>query len=504
MIEKGVLDRFFNGYLLKKREIWRPFKYVTSGVYRHNKWMESIIFPRTKFEQAYSNLVESMMPTLQYFCWNPLMASARQGGWTIQEKLFNNYFRVRNVYYHAYAQHLHPWGYIDRQRADGYFRRVETMMPGIEMPEWGQQTNRAMNFDHESVIKTFEAYRSINDEHTPSPHHNTPNYFCIQHLANQRFFLGFWGQKLFYNEKPVGNYGPTNVGKFTREDIKVMEGWYSNDRNMINERLKLMSPEEQERFQSQCLRWKKNLDTYFPEFKNIKCETTKHKYLEPNYERNMEDIRDAIYAKKCQEVFGSGKFSQEEIQAIYEYFLGGQENENRLFVVGEDDTYEGTELYHKFIKEFDLPDVFLINKNTAKPPEETFLDRLDKNWNINFATVDTYRKTYNRLMSNYKTSDFNESVNNRYREVRGFITEEVFNLLFREQVQNNFGVSADFNKGESAVVAALKNDNNAFEGLFKLQTETRNAFPIANRSVRNEFLKKIRGYLRNKAFDSTL
>lgn len=174
-IEKGIFDKFFNGYLLGKRQMWKPFKYVNSVPYKYNKWLESIIFPRNKFEQTYSNLVESMLPTLQYFMWNPLTATARQGGWTIQEKLYNSYFRNRNIQFHAYGQSLHPWGYIERQRADGFFRRVETIIPGVELPEWAQHTNRAPNFDFESVAKTFEAYRNVYEEATQSPHYNTPN-----------------------------------------------------------------------------------------------------------------------------------------------------------------------------------------------------------------------------------------------------------------------------------------------------------------------------------------
>jgi len=503
-IEKGIFDRFFNGYLLGKRQLWKPMKYINSVPYRYNKWLESIIFPRTKFEQVYSNLVESMLPTLQYFMWNPLVASARQGGWTIQEKLYNNYFRNRNIYFHAYAQSLHPWGYLERQRADGFFRRVETMIPGAELPEWAQHSNRVPNFDFESVAKTFESYRSVYEEATPSPHYNTPNYFCIQHFGNQKFFLGYWGQRLFYNEKPTGNLGPTNCGTVTKEDLELMNNWYGSDRNNTHERLKLMSESERERFHKQTERWNKNILTHFPEFNNIKVETSNHKFHDPGYERNMDDIRDAIFTSKCMSVFESNVFSQAEIQSIIEYFIT-PEGDSNFFYVNEDDGYHhGTELYHKFIKEFNLPDIFKINKISAKPPEQVFLDRLDRNWNINFYTVDNYRKLNNKLVSRFKPQDFSEAVANRSREVLNLISEEVYNALFRKQAQALFGVRAELNEGESVVLAALRKDENAFDALFKLQEESRTAFPVANRQVRNEFLKKIRGYLRTRPYDPSL
>lgn len=503
-LERGVLDRFFNGYLLKKREIGKPFKYINSVPFRYNKWIESIFFPRNKFEQMYSSLVESMMPTLQYFMWNDLTSSARAEGWTIQEKLHFNFFRNRNVHFHAMGQSIHPFGYLERQRADAFYRRVDTIIPGIELPDWAQHTNRAPNYDFESVARMFETYRNVYEESTPIPHYNTPNYFAIQHFGNQRFFMGYWGQRLFYNEKPTGNY-VYNTGKTTKEDLELMNSWYGSCRFNTRERLNLMSNEEKERYVQSSKKWEQIIDTHFPEFANIVPEPSNHKFDEPNYERNMEDIRDAIFAKKCSEILGSGVFTQSDIQGLYEFFLSGGEGDHNLFVYNnEDKTFNGTELYHKFITAFNIPDVFRIQKACARTPEDTFTDRLDRNWGINYNTVSTYRKLVTKLTSNFKPEEFGESVTSRDREVRNFITEEVFNSLFREAVKQAFGVSGNLNQGESVVVEAFKRDNNAFEQLHRLQEESRNAYPIASRQSRKYFAGKIRELLRTRPFDPSL
>ena len=54
------------------------------------------------------------MPTIEYFVWRDQIKGARQMGWTIQERYFNNFFRgYKNAYFHAYAQSMHPFGYIE-------------------------------------------------------------------------------------------------------------------------------------------------------------------------------------------------------------------------------------------------------------------------------------------------------------------------------------------------------------------------------------------------------
>jgi len=401
---------------------------------------------------------------------------------------------------------MHPWGYLERQRADGFFRRVETMIPGIDLPEWAKHSRRAPNFDFESIAKTFESYRNVYEEATPSPHYNTPNYFALQHFGNQRFFMGYWSQRLFFNEKPLGNYF-TNVGRQTKEDLELMDNWYGSCRFNTNERLKLMSSDEKERYFSQTAKWRKHIDTYFPEFRDINPEPSNHKYDEPNYERNMDDIRDSIFANKCMEIFSSGAFTQDEIQAIYEFFIGGHEYGSKFFNKSDDDGYyHGTELYHKFNKEFNLPDIFKIQKVSAKTPEQTYLDRLDRNWNINYNTVDTYRRIYSKLNAGFSKGDFPKSVSGRCSDVRNLITEEVYNSMFRSEVKKAFSVEGNLGEGSSIVLAALKKEGNdsTFEQLYKIQEETRSAFPIANRQVRNQFLSKIREYLKSRPYDPAL
>ena len=68
-----------------------------------------------------------MVPTNEYFVCRDQIKKARQSGWTITELYFQSFFRgYCKVLFHAFAQGIHPWGYLGRQRSDAFFRRMDT------------------------------------------------------------------------------------------------------------------------------------------------------------------------------------------------------------------------------------------------------------------------------------------------------------------------------------------------------------------------------------------
>ncbi|MCV6900868.1 hypothetical protein OE165_27940, partial [Escherichia coli] len=75
--------------------------------------------------------------------------------------------------------------------------------------------------------------------------------------------------------------------------------------------------------------------------------------------------------------FESNTFSQSEIQALYEFFISEDEtSETNFFNLDLNDNdgyYSPTDLYHKFNKAFNLPDIFQINKVSAKTPDEVYI-----------------------------------------------------------------------------------------------------------------------------------
>jgi hypothetical protein len=441
--------------------------------------------PKNKLEKFFSLFMERSLPTFQYFVWNPHMRAARESGWTVQEKLFHNFFRINNINYHAYAQAIHPFGYLERQRGDQFIRRVETIIPGMEAPAWAQNWRRAPDFDIESVLNPLLAKDEFSKENTPKPHYNSPNYQHL-HIFNLRYNLGYPAQRLFYNEVVRGDF---LKGYFTKTDLQDIDSWYAGNYNNLEVlRRSHLSPEQLKTRDEEAERWRKNIDEFFPEFRNIKKRPDISKFDEPYYERTVNNIRFSILTGKWINAIERNTFTNEEIQNIHHVFLG--RGEGLLWEKNADGNFEGTALYTKLSKTLNFPDVFALNKFTAKIPEKQFLDQLDRNLGINFRTVDAYRNRHIKYINSINKNINNEQV---ARAVRKFVSEEVYNPLFRQKVVKSFKLSPS-SDNDSAVAALLQANINTetLNNLDQLYQESKDQLAIFSTENQQAFLSHVR------------
>lgn len=84
-------------------------------------------------------------------------------------------------------------------------------------------------------------------------------------------------------------------------------------------------------------RWDNNIAKHFPELKGRKHNPVLHKFEEPHFERNMFDIRTAIFTEKWMTALSKNAFNESEVQAIHEFFLNGNtgaffDMENEVYV----------------------------------------------------------------------------------------------------------------------------------------------------------------------------
>ena len=404
-----------------------------------------VFFPKNKFQKVVSFAFERSLPTLQYFVWNPMTYYARRSGWTEQEKLYNNFFRGDNIMYHSYAQSLHPLAFNERQRADNFFRRVETLIPGITAPEWAQHHRRAVDFDFEGAMNTFKAINIVDQESTPKPHYGQNYPSAVSHVGNQRFMLGYWAQRLFFNEELRGNL---QRGYYTEGHKKVLNSWYANTDD--NEVLRYPNRTEQEwkEEEANCEKWIKNIETFYPEYKNYKVPVTPERLNEPYYMRNVEDITNAIFIQNWTNALEKNTFTKNEVQGIYEFYLH-QRDEVFWTLNEEDGVYNPTDLYKKYVKTLNLPNIFELEKYSATVVDNQYRDKLQHNYSINFSTVEAYKRQHLKFLGEIsERKDWNTL---DLKRVRSLITEEVYNPLFRTRIAG----SAKGATG-SYVVAALK------------------------------------------------
>jgi len=116
-----------------------------------------------------------------------------------------------------------------------------------------------------------------------------------------------------------------------------------------------MSEVERADYERNKERWDKNFERHFPElYKVRKYNPVMHKYDEPHYERNMQDIRSSIFTSKW--VNSIEKFTNEEVQKIHEFFLYDATS-NFFERETSEDEYKPTPLYQKFMKELNFPDI---------------------------------------------------------------------------------------------------------------------------------------------------
>jgi len=452
-LEKGIIDSLINSKFLGKRKLGLPLKYYyeTNIMKKNGRFYDMLFFPKTNLEKMLVNTYEKCMPGLKYFFWDEQVKWARHHGWTLGEAFFHNFRHAPNIQLHGMAQLIHPWGWLEGQRRDAFERKVDSLIPGIKVPDWSHETRRVNDLDMNSVRVPIETVQQIYKESTPSQHINRSLYFAAQYFLGQRNVLGFPSQRLFYNEDLRGDF--YSNGLKTESDKKIIHGWYADaQQDSFKDRVESMSDTERVEFEKNVDRWDKNWQEFYPELSIKKSNAVLHKYEEAHFERNMQDIRSAIFTKKW--VDNSNQFSGDEIQSIYEFFV--MENSEAFFTFPANRTIQATlkhnshdeaqptELYKKFIKVLNFPDFFKIDRFTTYPPEKQFYDLLDTNWNVDFDTVDSYSSQYIQLIKNSHDS-----------EAASLVKEELFNPHFRSTIKNQYNYN--LSETESYVLHAVQN-----------------------------------------------
>lgn len=424
------------------------------------------------------------MPTIEYLVWRDQVKNARQSGWTIQERYFNNFFRgYKNVFFHAYAQSIHPWGYLERQRSDAFMRRMETLLPGVEAPAWAYNQKRTPDFDFASLQNITESYQTIMQEATPKPHYNSTDWNNITHLFNQRWQGGYYAQRLFFNEEIRGDR--YMLGPFGQVDKGLLNSWYANADNGHLWKIQQYSDEQKAKIKENAQKWINLIDQHYPEFKTINCESVAHKFNEPLYERNISEIRRATLSEKWVQALESGKFTAEEADEIKSFFY--TENLSSFFSQEEDGNIVETPLMKKFNQALNLPSVMSLNRFTGEIPEHQFNRHYETKNGINFYTVNQYKKNLVNLINN---DDFRKLAENiKDFSLRTLVTEEVYNPLFRRQLAEKSGSQAT---NVSHAVEILKTNPNELNNLVQLFYATREELAFFNHENYERFLSKVR------------
>ena len=424
------------------------------------------------------------MPTLQYFIWRDQVKMARRSGWTIQERYFNSFFRGhKNIYFHAYAQSMHPFGYNERQRGDHFVRRMETLIPGIEAPAWAFNQKRTPDFDFESLFNINNAYQTLHAEATPKPHYNSTDWNNLAHIFNQRFQGGYYAQRLFFNEEIRGD--KYTLGPYGEVDKNLLNSWYANADNSYLWKVQNYSDAQRKTVKANAEKWMKLIDEHYPEFKDLKCESVTHKHNEPHYERNVNDIRRTILSEKWVSALEANKFTRDEVEEITNFFH--TDSLNPFFAQDSNGVLSSTSLFKKFNELMGLPCVFSLDRFTGEIPEHQYSRYLDVNFGINFYTVNSYKKN---MVSLTNTDDFRK-LNSTVKDfsLRALVTEEVYNPLFRRALVKNYGGSS---VNGSYVVEALKNNPKQLEDLVQHFHASRQELAIFSNESYQNFLAKVR------------
>ena len=443
-IEKNIFDKLINGKLLGKRKIDLPVKYNFDAPRGRTQspFFEKLYFPKNYLDRLIGNAFEKILPGLNYWFYKDEIYYAREHGYTLAEKFYGNFRHVHYKVLFGLSQMSHPFGYLDMQRRDQFIRKIYTLMPGITAPDWAQESKRVPDFDVNSISNLVEMKGEIYRESTPNQHFNQTLFTALQNIANMQWYFGRYAQRMFFNEELRGEF--YRVGKLTEGDRKIIHGWYANGQaDHQRDRFNNFSEEERQAVLENKERWDNNFARVFPEYlKGAKFHGVYHKYEEPYFERNMQNIRSSVFTKKWLDALNNKTFSDEEIQEIYQFFLG--ENLNSFFILGDSGEFEGTEIYNKFVNEMNFPDILLLDRLSTYPPEKQFYDALDNNWGIDFDTVDTYKRHYLNMIKNNSDSTVN-----------GYVLEEVYNPLFRQILSESIGDS-NVKQTESLTLKALE------------------------------------------------
>jgi len=452
-----------------------------------------IFFPKNAFQKIVSNTFERMLPTLQYIVWNPITRYARSSGWTEQEKCYHNFFRGGNIMYHSIAQSMHPLAYIERARADNFFRRVETILPGIEVPDWAHQEKRAVDIDFEGALNPFRALNIIDQESTPKPHYGHPYPSSINHIGNYRQLLGYYAQRLFFNENLRGNM---LTGKYSDSKKKSVNSWYATADNKYLLDLQNMSQEELGVLKSQAEQWVKNIDQFFPEYRNLTYPEPTHIVYEPYLKRTVDDICNHIFISKWIDAMERKLFTAEDYQKIYEFYLHQQDH---VFwtLNQEDGQYHPTTLYLKFIKIFSLPNVFELNKYTARVVEQQYKDSLTNNYGINLNTVEQFRKQHQKIISELNRIAKEMNISHAdIKRLRLFITEEVYNPLFRKKL-----IKKPDDARDSMILELFqKHGIDILDDFEKIHNITKEELFFMNKEIQENFMIRMRNIVKSFPF----
>jgi hypothetical protein len=466
-IEKGFIDRLLNGKLLGKRKLGLPVKYNFDLPAYESLFIDKLYFPKNNFDKLIGNVFERCLPGIQYFIWNDQIRWAREHGYTIAEKFFTTFRHSNTITLHALAQMVHPYGYLDMQKKDQFIRKVASLLPGIEAPDWAQQSKRVPDCDYNSLTVPYEATRHIERETTPAPHYNAATYTVINNLFDQRWNVGYSAQRLFYNEDLRGDFYRT--GLLSKQEKEQIHGWYNDaQRHSQKDKITSMTDDERVQYEKNVERWDNNFKEFFPEVHNsLKSNHITHKYDEPYYERNMNDIRGSIFTSKWISALEKQTFNDEEINRIHDFFLN---NNSHSFFEKIGETIEGNSTYHKFIAELNFPDILKIDRFTVYPPEKQFIDIMDENWGICFDTVDTFRRLYLQMIKNQNSNS----------NINSLVLEEVYNPLFRLILSKEY--KYDVKQTESISLRAIQNGVSV-ESLEKLCERAKNESLLTSTAV---------------------
>lgn len=442
-LEQGIVDHIINKKVLGKRKLGFPIKYNYETVLKKGKsrFNDALYLPRTKLDRLLSNLYERCLPGLRYFIWEEQIHWARYYGFTLSEKFNHSLRSAPWIQMHSLTELIHPWGYLELQRRDAHFRKVHVLMPGAQIPDWAQGNKKFPEWDYNSISNPQEAMNEIFKESTPAQHINTAPFMNLHHLLNERNVFGYPAQRLFYNEDLRGDYYLN--GYLNKKDKQIIHGWYANSQaDSQKDRIENLSDEERREYESNKERWDKNFQEFYPEMMNVvKLNRVMHKYDEAYFERNMNDIRSSIFSSKW--VNALSKFTNEEIENIHNFFFKG-DTTTFFTILGKEEEALPTDLYKKFCEELNFPNIMEIDRFTVYPPEKQFYDMMDKNWGINFDTVESYRNRYVELIKGNSNSD-----------AANLVLEEVYNPVYRAFI--NVKYNYNLNQGESYVLKALEN-----------------------------------------------
>jgi hypothetical protein len=129
--------------------------------------------------------------------------------------------------------------------------------------------------------------------------------------------------------------------------------------------------------------------------------------------------------------------------------------------------------------------VFNVNRFSGTPPEERYLEGIEKNYGIKHQTVEEFRK---QLIGYVNQIDRKAIDDHTYKRLRGYIAEEVFNPLFKRKILNG----RNDVKGSLAVAMVKENTDKGLDSLEKAYQESKEELHLFSREVQEQFKHRVR------------